>query len=314
MIGFGIIGTGRDALDFYMANRHNKDCSLAAVCGRTIEEAQAFAAGKQGMQAFGEPDDLASCREVEAVYISGFADSHYDLCKKMLEAGKHVLCRNCLADGPEDTGALFDLAEEKGLILMEASPVLCSRGYLEMKNHAGTLGKLRRAVLVSSCRQEEGAGALACAGAEPVAMLADLFGSPLCVRAAGTFYGGEEKAAGTISLVYEDLLADVLFSGLTDSRMHSEIQGEDAVMLIGSLPNIKDLQIHRGRVKQNLRYEQSDNLLRPQTDFFLETVRKGSLPKEARERSLAAARILQEAKRQIEESIAGGNPDEDKAK
>ena len=307
MIRFGIIGTGRDALDFYMANRHNKDCEMTAVCGRNTEEAETFAAGKQGMEALDGPDALASCDDVEAVYISGFADSHYDLCRDMLEGGKHVLCRTCLAGSSDETDALFDLAERKGLILMEGTAVLYSRGYREMKEHAGTLGKLRRAVLVSSVRPEEGTGAAACAAAEPAAMLADLFGRPDRVRAAGTFAGGREKGAGTISLLYEELMADILFSTLTDSRMESEIQGEDAVMLIGRLPNIKDLQIRRGSVKQYLRYEQSDNLLRPETDAFLEAVKEGALAEGLKERSLITARILEEAGGQMEES-----PDEDK--
>ena len=44
---------------------------------------------------------------------------HVEWSQRAIEAGKHVLCEKPLGDGPEEVEALFDLAEEKRLVLAE---------------------------------------------------------------------------------------------------------------------------------------------------------------------------------------------------
>jgi len=45
---------------------------------------------------------------------------HYDWTMKALAAGKHVLMEKPTADAAEETKAMFELAEGKGLVLLEA--------------------------------------------------------------------------------------------------------------------------------------------------------------------------------------------------
>ncbi len=58
--------------------------------------------------------------EVEAVYIATPNNLHYENCRMCLEAGKHVLCEKPFTLSTEQAQELFDLAEEKGLFIMEA--------------------------------------------------------------------------------------------------------------------------------------------------------------------------------------------------
>jgi len=45
---------------------------------------------------------------------------HYEWTMKALAAGKHVLLEKPAADTAEETKAMFELAERKGLVLLEA--------------------------------------------------------------------------------------------------------------------------------------------------------------------------------------------------
>lgn len=59
--------------------------------------------------------------DVEAVYVSTPHLEHYTCIKKALNAGKHVLCETPMVLQGAQAKELFELAEQKGVILMEAN-------------------------------------------------------------------------------------------------------------------------------------------------------------------------------------------------
>ncbi|RDB24441.1 D-xylose 1-dehydrogenase (NADP(+)) 2 [Hypsizygus marmoreus] len=58
--------------------------------------------------------------EIEAIYIALRNGLQYEWTMKALAAGKHVLLGKPLANTADETRRMFDLAEHKGLILLEA--------------------------------------------------------------------------------------------------------------------------------------------------------------------------------------------------
>lgn len=58
--------------------------------------------------------------EVDAVYIATPNSLHYENCRMCLEAGKHVLCEKPFTLCVDQAEELYELAEEKGLFIMEA--------------------------------------------------------------------------------------------------------------------------------------------------------------------------------------------------
>lgn len=58
---------------------------------------------------------------VDAVYIATPHLSHYDLIKQSIKAGKHVLVETPMVLNGEQAKELFELAEQRGVILMEAN-------------------------------------------------------------------------------------------------------------------------------------------------------------------------------------------------
>lgn len=72
---------------------------------------------------------LAQC---DAVFVHAFPQNHYDLIKKALNAGKHVLCESPLTLSTDQTNELLELAGEKKLILMEVLRTAFSMAFSRM--------------------------------------------------------------------------------------------------------------------------------------------------------------------------------------
>ena len=79
---------------------------------------------------------------VDAVYIISRPEKHYADSKKALLAGKHVLCESPIALREEECKELFELARERGLILMDAIKTAYSTAYerLVLLAKAGKIG------------------------------------------------------------------------------------------------------------------------------------------------------------------------------
>ena len=69
---------------------------------------------------------------VDAVYIHSDPVSHYEQVKYALEQGKHVLCESPIALTKDQTKELFELAEKKQVVLMEALKTAHSLAYQRM--------------------------------------------------------------------------------------------------------------------------------------------------------------------------------------
>lgn len=119
---WGILATGTIAKKFAATVNQMKDSgeSLAAVGSRREEPAKAFAEEYGIPKYYGSYEELAADPEVEAVYIATPNNFHYENCIMCLEAGKHVLCEKPFTTNAEEAKELYQMAEEKGLFIMEA--------------------------------------------------------------------------------------------------------------------------------------------------------------------------------------------------
>lgn len=115
---FGIIGSGRIAHRFVPETKVVNGAQVVAVMNPDRAEAEAFAR-THGLEAFSHFDDFV--RKVDVVYIASPHPSHYDYAKRSLLAGRHVLCEIPFVLNREEALELYRLAEERNLVLMEAS-------------------------------------------------------------------------------------------------------------------------------------------------------------------------------------------------
>lgn len=114
----GVIGSGRIANRFVPETKVVNGAEVVAVLNPIAEEALAFA-NVHNIVAYTEFDSFI--KEVDVVYIASPHLTHYDYIKRSLIVGKHVLCEIPFTLKKEEALELYRLAEEKNLVLMEAS-------------------------------------------------------------------------------------------------------------------------------------------------------------------------------------------------
>lgn len=119
---WGILATGSIAkkFAFTLGQMGAEGEVLEAVGSRRKEAAEAFAAEYGAKKAYGSYEELLCDPQVEAVYIATPNNFHYENARACLLAGKHVLCEKPFTTSLEQAQALYKLAAEKGLFIMEA--------------------------------------------------------------------------------------------------------------------------------------------------------------------------------------------------
>ncbi len=115
---FGIIGSGRIAHRFVPETKVVNGAEVVAVLNPEKEKAKTFAM-MHGIEAYSDFDSFI--QQVDVVYIASPHLTHYDYAKRSLLAGKHVLCEIPFTLNKEKAKELYQLAEERNLVLMEAS-------------------------------------------------------------------------------------------------------------------------------------------------------------------------------------------------
>src|SRR5574343_428191 len=114
---WGICSAGLISFDFTDAvySLPKEEHKLIAVAARDLERAKKFAEQFEIPKAYSSYTELANDPEVEIVYIGATQNTHYDLCKLFLNAGKHVLCEKALVCAAWQAEDLIALANSKKL-------------------------------------------------------------------------------------------------------------------------------------------------------------------------------------------------------
>ena len=316
MIRFGMIGTGKIAQKFWQANRYGKDFELTAVYSRTLERAREFGFQKGRLQYFDDLEAFANSDCIDAVYVASPNCCHHDQVMTLLKAGKHVLCEKPMASNLKEAEEMFSEAEKQNLILLEGMRSIYAPSFEKMLPYMESLGKIRRAtlqycqyssrydnykrgIIENAFKPELSNGALMDIGVYVVACMIRLFGAPVSIKASGIKLSNGVDGAGTILMEYPDMIGEAIYSKITDSAMPSQIQGEDASMLVQEIENIKDLRIVRKGVVQSIHFEQSDNILNYETQEFIKMIKTGMGWEKSREITLETMKVLDEARRQL---------------
>lgn len=118
-VRIGIIGCGRVARRFPAEADVVNGLKIVATYDINQIEAENLATNVKGAKACISTEELYDA--VDAVYIATPHLSHYQYIKNAIHARKHVLCETPMVLKGEEAKELFALAEENGVILMEAN-------------------------------------------------------------------------------------------------------------------------------------------------------------------------------------------------
>ncbi len=143
IIRLGVIGSGRIAARFAPEVKYVSGTNLEGVFNPKLESARLFA---EKFELKFHTDELESFFDkVDAVYIASPHNSHYEYIRKSLEAGKHVLCEKPMVLQASQAEEVYQLARDKGLVLLEAIKTAYAPGFLQLLAIAksGRIGQIR---------------------------------------------------------------------------------------------------------------------------------------------------------------------------
>lgn len=114
----GVVGSGRIANRFVPETKVVNGAEVTAVYNPDKAESESFAQQHE-LTAYTDYD--AFLKDVDLVYVASPHLTHYNYVKRALLADKHVLCEIPFVLSKEQALELYRLAEERNLVLLEAS-------------------------------------------------------------------------------------------------------------------------------------------------------------------------------------------------
>lgn len=139
-----VIGCGYWGVNYVRVASELAEARLAAICEPRTERLREIGARFPDAEMFESIDEMLSSQDIDAVVVATGATTHYDVTRRCIEAGKHVLVEKPLATDLADAAALVDLAERAGVTLMVGHTFIFNPSVRKIRSYieAGTLGDI----------------------------------------------------------------------------------------------------------------------------------------------------------------------------
>jgi predicted dehydrogenase len=144
MIRFGVIGYGYWGPNIVRNLDQLEETKVVAVCDKSAASRRRVQKAYPHVHVTGEPAELMSSAEIDAIAVVTPVWTHYELAKTALENGKHVFVEKPFTSNTAQAEELIDLAARKNLKIMVDHTFLFTGAVRKIKQvlHDGTLGKL----------------------------------------------------------------------------------------------------------------------------------------------------------------------------
>lgn len=210
---WGILAPGGIAHTF-VSDLIEGGVEVTAVGSRSLERAQAFAEEFGIKRSYGSYQQLVEDPDIDAVYVASPHPFHAEHAQLALDAGKHVLIEKPVALNAREARAIYDRAEDAGLVALEG---MWTRFLPHMRRIRqivadGTLGDVVT-VLADHTQlldfgpehrinnPDLGGGALLDLGIYPISFAVDILGLPDAVTATAQLgaQGVDEQVSAVLS-------------------------------------------------------------------------------------------------------------------
>lgn len=144
-LGIAIIGYGYWGPNLVRNFDSLSDCEVRMVADASAERLQLVQARHSHIATTTNTEDVFSNPSIDAVVIATPVFTHYQLAKKALQNGKHVLLEKPMTQSAQEAKELMDMAAERGLLLMVDHTFLYTGAVQKIKQLAdnGELGHLQ---------------------------------------------------------------------------------------------------------------------------------------------------------------------------
>jgi len=143
-IRFGLIGTSGITENFLKGAAKVKNFELVGVYSRDLDKAKAFGEKKGARLFFDSLEKMASCEEIDAIYIASPNFMHASQAITCLEKGKHVLCEKAFASNSKEVKKMIEAANKNNVVLMEAMRTTVNPNFKALMDNIHKIGKIRR--------------------------------------------------------------------------------------------------------------------------------------------------------------------------
>lgn len=319
MIRFATIGTNFVVDWFVESTKSCDDLEYVAAYSRTIEKARAFGEKYGGRMFFDDLEKMAKCEEIDAVYIASPNSLHYEQAMLMMQHKKHVLIEKTIASNRREVQSLIETAKENKVVMMEAMRSVFDPGFYAIEKAIEAIKPVRRAsfhycqyssrydkfkngIVENAFNPKFSNGALTDIGVYCVHPMMKLFGKPKEVMAQAIILPDSIDGEGTIIAKYDDMLAEMTYSKISDGKVQSQIEGEKGTILIDRITEprevvtyFRDGSVEKAEIvtakeeKNNLVYEAAE---------WSDMIRKCDYSDKHSRYSLMAVDVMDEARKQ----------------
>ncbi len=339
-VRFGVVGTNFISDWVIEGAREDERFELTAVCSRSRARGEEFAARHSIANVFTSVEDMASSDCVDAVYIASPNFKHAEQAIACMSRGKHVLCEKPLASNAREAREMIEASERYGVTLMEAMKPTMTPHFRSVADNIGRIGKVRRYVasycqyssrydrfkageLPNAFNPQMSNGAIMDIGVYTIYPMVVLFGRPERISASGVLLSSGVDGQGAATFDYADgMQATVLYSKIADSRLRSEIQGEDGIISLDTINRMADITLttrgvnlgggkSTGSATENISATADHNEYYYEVSEFIDLV-SGNRRKSAvnsHRASLVTLEIIDEIRRQIGVVFPADQPD-----
>lgn len=317
-IRFGVIGTGKIVDNFLKAALTHENFELVAMYSRTLEKAKDFGEKYGATKFFDNLESFSKCEDIDAVYIASPNSLHSSQAIMCIKNNKHVLCEKPMASNLREVKKMTSLAEEKGVLLMEAMRITVLPNFLRVKENLHKIGKIRRyfasycqyssrydkykeGIILNAFKRELSNGALMDIGVYCIHPMIALFGKPNGIVSQAVFLENGIDGQGTAMVSYGDTSGLIMYSKISDSKLPLEIQGEDGTILIDSIlfKNVKI--IYRNGKEEVISIKQREDDMYYELDEFINVINNNEIDsmKNSHKNSLIAIELMDKIRSQI---------------
>lgn len=253
-IRLGTIGSGPIVHNILKNVARTDGIRLEAAYSRTAEKARAIADKYGAKKIYTDMDAFLADEDINFVYIATPNLLHYPQAKKALLAGKNVILEKPFTTRLEHAKELVTIADEKGLILIDAVPTAFLPNLALLKEALPRIGKLK--LVMGNYSQYSSRYDQVLAGEKPnifnpeyaggclmdinfynVYLNVALFGKPNHAKYYPNLYPGLCDTSGTVIMDYGTFISQNAGAKDTWGVNFFQIEGEKGYIYIENGPN-----------------------------------------------------------------------------
>ncbi len=249
MISYATIGTSFIAQQFVTGANATGKLKLAAVYSRSSDTGLAFAQKFGCNKVYTSLENLARDDNIDAVYVASPNVFHAEQSEFLLRAGKHVICEKPITTSADEYKRLKLIADQKGLIYIEAMIPIYNTSRPRIKAALGEIGNIAMAK-IDYCQRSSRydrfmrgehvnifdmslhAGTLMDLGVYCVYAAVDLFGMPKTIKASASFLKNGADGSGAAIFEYDTFTACLSYSKTGQSVAPTEIVGDSGSVIM----------------------------------------------------------------------------------